>query len=695
MPRFPFSRFAFLLLSFFAAPFLLHSQSASAPRAVASAANAVPVALGHSVIALTGPWKFHIGDNPKWADPNFDDSQWETEDLHVKQGSIDPMMGFAGFVPGWTAKGHPGYSGFAWYRIRLRITGASEPLSLLGPINFDDAYQLFVDGRLVGSFGNFNRSVPAIYTNRAVRFALPADMLAASRHGTAVLAFRFYMAPRTLLQTLPGGFHAPPVIGFSDAITAAYHVAWEDLYRGIATLFPWGMMELAFALFVLMLYIFDRKERILLWPLAASLFAATTVALTIAEVTGLMAALPAALAISVIGPVGVCLWLVAFWVYFGLQEKKWLRNAIVVLSLWTIAANILFNVLLLRGDASRRVFVASAFDAIVVDTVTFALIVYIAWLGWRRPHREHWLLFLALAFYVIPSFALSLDPLHVVTRWFPHHVRVDLAMLCEVPMLACFSIGLLRRFRSSQRRQQAMEEDVAQAQQVQQVLIPDNLPHVPGLTIESEYRPASEVGGDFFQIVPHAADGSALIVVGDVTGHGLQAGMLVALIVGAIRSTAETSADPLAMIEALNRRLCGRGNAHATCLALRIAADGAITLANAGHLPPYLNGKELPMDGALPLGMVTTAEFPVSRFQLSQGDTLMLLSDGIAEAQDRNGRLFGFERVHMLLQKPISAAQVAAAAQEFGQQDDISVLRIVRNTSVATRIDPEPAMAVG
>jgi serine phosphatase RsbU (regulator of sigma subunit) len=94
---------------------------------------------------------------------------------------------------------------------------------------------------------------------------------------------------------------------------------------------------------------------------------------------------------------------------------------------------------------------------------------------------------------------------------------------------------------------------------VQQVLIPEQLPQVSGLTIESEYRPAREVGGDFFQILPHATDGSVLVVVGDVTGKGLQAGMLVALIVGAIRSTAETSAGALSMIEALNRRLCGRG----------------------------------------------------------------------------------------------------------------------------------------
>ena len=106
------------------------------------------------------------------------------------------------------------------------------------------------------------------------------------------------------------------------------------------------------------------------------------------------------------------------------------------------------------------------------------------------------------------------------------------------------------------------------------MILPEARTTVPGLVIESEYRPAREVGGDFFQIIPHAGDGSLLIVAGDVTGKGLKAGMLVALLVGAIRSTAELNGDPLFILQSLNRRLMGRGEAHATCLALRIAADG-------------------------------------------------------------------------------------------------------------------------
>ena len=110
-------------------------------------------------------------------------------------------------------------------------------------------------------------------------------------------------------------------------------------------------------------------------------------------------------------------------------------------------------------------------------------------------------------------------------------------------------------------------------------------------------------------------------------------------------------------------------------------------MANAGHLPPYLNGRELPMEGALPLGILAGAEFSIMRFQLAPGDRLILLSDGIAEAQNEKGQLFGFERIHAMLRRPIGTAEIATAAQEFGQTDDISVLSVTR-TAIHT-----PAMA--
>ena len=128
-------------------------------------------------------------------------------------------------------------------------------------------------------------------------------------------------------------------------------------------------------------------------------------------------------------------------------------------------------------------------------------------------------------------------------------------------------------------------------------------PAVPGFTLTSAYRPAREVGGDFFQIVP-VAGGSTLIVLGDVSGKGLRAAMAVSLIVGAVRALADDYPQPAALLTQLNRRLCGRlQGGFATCVAVSIGPGGECSVASAGHPAPYVNDRELPLPGALPLGL--------------------------------------------------------------------------------------------
>jgi serine phosphatase RsbU (regulator of sigma subunit) len=300
--------------------------------------------------------------------------------------------------------------------------------------------------------------------------------------------------------------------------------------------------------------------------------------------------------------------------------------------------------------------------------------------GIRQQGLEGWLVLPATLFAAISGFQTELLLLHVHVNLFIFGTTVTTLQLSNLLLVAALSVLLLRRLLVSLRTQRLMALDVRQAQEVQQVILPEGQTTLPGLTIESEYRPAREVGGDFFQVIPHKSDDSVLIVAGDVTGKGLKAGMLVALLVGAIRSTAELNSDPEFILGALNRRLMGRGDAQATCLALRIDFDGRVTLANAGHMPPYLNGELLPVEGTLPLGMIEGNEISVMRCTLEENDRLVLLSDGVVEAMDVNGSLFGFERVHDLLHVAGTAAEVAAAAQAFGQQDDISVISVTRTS---------------
>jgi serine phosphatase RsbU (regulator of sigma subunit) len=301
--------------------------------------------------------------------------------------------------------------------------------------------------------------------------------------------------------------------------------------------------------------------------------------------------------------------------------------------------------------------------------------------GIRKEGLEGWSVLPAVVLWGVAQFWEELNLLHIHLTWFPLGVQITLGDIANLLLAFVIAWLLLRRLLGRVRRQRLMELDVKQAQEVQRVILPEPIATLPGLAIESEYRPAREVGGDFFQILPHPSNGSMLIVAGDVAGKGLQAGMLVALLVGAIRTSANFDPDPLAVLKVLNQRLWGRSHAAATCLALRIAADGRAMLANAGHLPPYLNGHPVEIEGSLPLGMIEDAEFSVLQFGISEGDHLLLMSDGIAEATDLNGNLFGFERVLDLLHNSASAAAIATAAQNFGQEDDISVISITRTAA--------------
>jgi serine phosphatase RsbU (regulator of sigma subunit) len=158
----------------------------------------------------------------------------------------------------------------------------------------------------------------------------------------------------------------------------------------------------------------------------------------------------------------------------------------------------------------------------------------------------------------------------------------------------------------------------------------------------------------------------------------MQAGMLVALIVGAIRAAVQHSSDPARILHEVNEQLCERQHAIATCLILRIDPDGKGIIANAGQLSPYLNGTEIEMEGAFPIGIVPDGEFSTASFDLGEGDSLFLMSDGVVEATDPHGTLFGFERIAEMLQRRATSEEIAKAAQEFGQEDDILVLQVRR-----------------
>src|SRR5579862_3670848 len=160
----------FALMLVVSLPLLGCSQN----RAPTESSPVVPIVLGRSVVPLNGPWKFHLGDDSHWSESDFDDCDWETVDLTPEPGAHDGDVGLSGYVPGWTAMGHTGYSGYAWYRIHLRVSGAGDgSLAIAGPAAADDAYQLYFNGRLLGGIGDFSRESSVVYSIQPRIFTLP------------------------------------------------------------------------------------------------------------------------------------------------------------------------------------------------------------------------------------------------------------------------------------------------------------------------------------------------------------------------------------------------------------------------------------------------------------------------------------------------------------------------------------------
>jgi sigma-B regulation protein RsbU (phosphoserine phosphatase) len=256
-------------------------------------------------------------------------------------------------------------------------------------------------------------------------------------------------------------------------------------------------------------------------------------------------------------------------------------------------------------------------------------------------------------------------------------VPIHFASIADFTGILVIVLIIFFRFLRVQRTEERATSELAAARSVQELLIPLEKQATPGFEVDSIYSPANEVGGDFFHVQMIGADGM-LVVIGDVAGKGLKAAMNVSMLMGALRRTAER--NPAKILESLNRVLVGT-ESFTTCQAAWFGLSGELVLANAGHLPPYLNSQEIAVEAGLPLGILPNASYQETRLYLHPGDRMLLLSDGVVEARRPSGELFGFDRVHNLSNQ--SAFYLAEAAKSFGQEDDITVLTVRRLAQMA------------
>jgi len=619
-----------------------------------------------AVVLLDGQWRFHPGDSPNlpgterpaWAAAKFDDSSWA---LLRSDAS-------------WSDQGYPGMSGYGWYRFTVKLpTGAGTRVLMLAPIV--TSFEVYVDGSLVGQAGTMP---PTMVPNTKFSFQVFPLGEAGSAARTLHVAIRVWHSPIWASYMGGGPFQGGSMAGDQRLLLQEQRHRQVGRNALFVDGYAYSIAAVVVGIAILSLFVFRPAEREYLWFAVMLLAQAGDAALNLGREIYAVPPIPVFDLLD--GSMAAIDLFAAFCFFSRVLKARFGAEGRVLLTLVIVSPFV--GVLYWPGWISVP---TSA-------TIQLALLLpaasWVLWLLVRRAvsgNRDAQLLLiptlLDLGYYVADNVAIVLAQLGLTS--FPRVLEFPLplppftvhpAILLHLIFLLAMLVFLTQRFAGARQQEERLAGEFEAARQVQQVLLPDEADRCPGFSVEWIYQPADQVGGDFFQQISDGQQGM-LIVVGDVSGKGLPAAMLVSVLVGAIRAEAAHGVDPAVMLVALNHRMMGRSQGgFTTCLAAHIAADGQLTVANAGHLPPYRNGEEVGVPGSLPLGIVGSAQYECTRLRLEPGDRLTFVSDGVVEAQSKSGELFGFERTRELSCQP--AGVIAETARVYGQSDDITVVTV-------------------
>ena len=211
------------------------------------------------------------------------------------------------------------------------------------------------------------------------------------------------------------------------------------------------------------------------------------------------------------------------------------------------------------------------------------------------------------------------------------------------------------------------QKELAIAATIQQRLMTVIIPEVHYARLRARSLPCQEIGGDFYDAV--LADGNLYLVLADICGKGVSAAILASILQGMIYSQLVAHVPLAEIASAVNRFLCVKklGEKYATCNVLKVTPEGECEFLNCGHVPAVrvTGGKILrPTEGNLPLGLIPTAEFETYTFKLHPGDRIVLVSDGVNEAQNREGEFFGDDRLETTV---LAGRDLFAAVSDFAQ----------------------------
>ena len=279
--------------------------------------------------------------------------------------------------------------------------------------------------------------------------------------------------------------------------------------------------------------------------------------------------------------------------------------------------------------------------------------------------------------------------------------QADLDLLTGLASQAGMALQNARMHQESL-KQQRLQQDLLLAEQIQKSFLPRQLPSVEGMEFITDYRPAYSVGGDFYDLfwLDHERIG---VFIGDVSGKGVSAALLMARISSDLRVAALAESSPARAISRVNQAVLERKQHDIFVTGIYLVLDvktRQLTLANAGHLPPFVRrktrGELVRVEGGsgTAIGIFDEAIYEQTTLQLEPGDTLVLCTDGILEATDELGEQFGFERLELSLSSGTSRPKdVADRLQrdlrehvgDAAQYDDVTMILL------GVAADPAPA----
>jgi predicted ester cyclase len=247
------------------------------------------------------------------------------------------------------------------------------------------------------------------------------------------------------------------------------------------------------------------------------------------------------------------------------------------------------------------------------------------------------------------------------------------------------------------RERERIEQDLRVARRIQQASLPKEVPRLEGWQIAPFYQPAREVGGDFYDFHP-LSEGRVGLVVGDATGKGVPAALVMSTTCGMLRFAAQSFSSPGQILQRVNEALFPYipANMFVTCFyGVLDPRSSTFTYANAGHDPPYVwhggDTVELRARG-MPLGLMPKMRYEQKEMVLEPRDSALLYSDGLVEAHSPKGEMFGFPRSQELVAKHGEEASLGNLLMEelysfvgegWEQEDDITLLTLRRSASLS------------